>query len=347
MNFKKMLLLIPCMILGLFLFGNLNVSAEEWELVDCNDSVVIGEGSGNETPYYFTDDESWTFKMELLGDKWYNKYNKYAKYTYLTYVIIKPDGSATEESEKINFVNQNGSFTISDINAENYSRKEDVSQRVSVVEKGTYYVEIRYYSGFLGIKGWKPRGDVDVVRVVLGNDNSLGVPEVSVDFNKNTNEFTIEASSLVDGKGYSLIKDVEYYFSETSIENTVDTFIDNMEASPLSNKSSFKKSSVTVNVEKPTEEYNYFYVMVTTYNGYSKIVAVDMSENDGDSSSDSNVQGSGSSNNQNLNNNNDDKSGWPDFKLGELILLVLVVVLIVSCVLIITQKIVDYKKRLY
>ena len=45
------------------------------------------------------------------------------------------------------------------------------------------------------------------------------------------------------------------------------------------------------------------------------------------------------------NENND--TGLFDYGFGELILLVLVVILIVSCALIITQKIVDYKRRLY
>jgi len=54
----------------------------------------------------------------------------------------------------------------------------------------------------------------------------------------------------------------------------------------------------------------------------------------------------GDSNVQQESNTNTD-TGLFDYDFGELILLVLVVVLIVSCVLIITQKIVDYKKRLY
>ena len=43
----------------------------------------------------------------------------------------------------------------------------------------------------------------------------------------------------------------------------------------------------------------------------------------------------------------DSETGLFDYDFGELILLVLVVVLIVSCALIITQKIIDYRKRLY
>lgn len=335
-NLKKMLILIPCMILGLFLLSNSKAFALEWGVVGA-ESVVIGEGTGNETTYYFTDDTSWEFKTELLGDKWYNKYNNYGKYGFLTYVIIRPDGSATKESEKINFVNTKGSFSINDITTKEYVDTVDVDSRASVVPAGTYYVDIRYYKVYLDYFTLWQQDGVDTVRIVVGDGTK---PEANVTFNDTTNQFTIEASALKDGKGHSLIKSVSYYFSETDIQNEVKTFLTNMEASSDYDTLSFKNSTVKINIDKPSGNYNYLYVMVITYNGEPKIVTFDMNEEKLDA-------GVGSGSNQSATNNSNNNDGLWDFEFGELILLVLVVVLIVSCVLIITQKIVDYKKRLY
>lgn len=329
-NLKKMLILIPCMIFGLFLLSNSSVSAFDWELVGA-DSVVIGEGTSNETKYYFTDNTSWNFKTNLTV-------KDYAKYTFLTYVIVDPNGNATEESGKINFVNAKGAFSINDITSKEFNNTVDVSQRISIVPAGTYYVDITYYAGVYDfIKLWEL--GTDTIRIVVADGSENCIPNTTVTFNDSTNQFTIESSILKDGKGYSLIKDVEYYFSETDIQNEIKNFRTNMQASNSADQLSFKSSTVKVDIEKPSEEYNYLYVMVTTYNGYSKIVAFDMTE-------DVTEPGNGGDNKTPTNNQNPNDGLW-DFEFGELILLVLVVVLIVSCVLIITQKIVDYKKRLY
>ena len=85
------------------------------------------------------------------------------------------------------------------------------------------------------------------------------------------------------------------------------------------------------------------YLLVTTPHGYETLVSYDMTANQGGSSVN---QVPSSNGQQNLNNSND-KDGLFDYDFGQLILIVLVVVLVVSCALIITQKIVDYKKRLY
>ena len=84
-------------------------------------------------------------------------------------------------------------------------------------------------------------------------------------------------------------------------------------------------------------EYKYVYVLVDTGNDYENIleynISTQQSEEKEPEHSNSKDQGS--------------ETGLFDYDFGELILLVLVVLLIVSCALIITQKIVDYKKRLY
>ena len=333
-NLKRMLVVIPCMIFGLFLVGSLNVSAAEWELVGATSTVEMGEGSKNERNYYFTSDTGWQINGELTG--WQK-----IRTTFITYQVIKPDGSATEESDFINIIDSRGVFTISDISKLDYREKVDVNSRISIVPAATYYVDIRHYGGLFGSIPGDQRGEVETIKIVLGKDNPTSIPNVNVSLNKTTNEFTIDASSLVDEKAYSLIKKVEYYFSDTAIDNTTSTFVENMEASPLYKSLDFKKSSVTVTVDKPIEEYGYLYVMVTTYHNYTNIKVYDI-ENATDEQEDAGETGKNP-----LDNNNNDESGWPDFKLGEVILLVLVIVLIVSCVLIITQKIVDYKKRLY
>lgn len=342
-HIKKMLMFIPCMILGIFMLNSMNVCAEEWYLNNGDvNAVSVGEGTGLETTYYFTDDLSWEFKTKLTNSQKLTR-------SMITYVVVDPQGNATKESDGIVFVQSEsgnivGKFSISDISSLAFSEKVDISQRVSVVPKSTYYIDIKYYSCNYWCNEKKDQQNgADTVRVVLGNDSKLGIPKVDVAFDKATNQFKIDASILVDDKGYSLVNSVEYYFSKEPVENEISTFRNNMETSELKNRiEGFNSSTVKVEeIDKPSDEYKYMYVMVTTHSGYSKIVAFDMNEDE------NSTEASGVSKNPLNSNNTNNESGWPDFEFGELILLVLVVVLIVSCVLIITQKIVDYKKRLY
>jgi hypothetical protein len=85
----------------------------------------------------------------------------------------------------------------------------------------------------------------------------------------------------------------------------------------------------------------YLYVMAKTGNNYSKIVEYDIDDNQKQQTPQKPADNTDAKDNQN------DDSGLFDYEFGELILIILVIVLIVSCALIITQKIVDYKKRLY
>jgi len=328
-NFKKMLIMIPCMVFGLFLFTNAKVSAVDAVLLDSN-KVIVGEES-KENTYYFTNDKVWEFQAD---------FNLLKQDTFLKYRVIRPDGKATAWSGKQYYVNNNGKFNISDYTSLSYTETVDVSTKVSVAPASTYYVEIDYYSEWLGMFP-KSQNKNEILKVVVGSsDDNLNIPTASIAYDSASKKYTVNASVLKDGMGYSVITDIEYYFSDVKKENnTTYDFYKNKNASSVNGALEFTSSSeVGVDFDGSQEEqHKYLYVIVTTANGYSKIVEYSV-ETGSSTNGDSNVQ-------QESNTNTD--TGLFDYDFGELILLVLVVVLIVSCVLIITQKIVDYKKRLY
>lgn len=330
-SLKKMLILIPCMIFGMFFVNSISVDAVNTELIGAK-SITFGAENNGENKYFFTNSRSWEFKTE---------YNVLID-TYLTYRIIKPTGEATKESKKINYVNSGGAFNIGDYTELEFTETEDMSTRVSVAPASTYYIDIKYYGSYLeGLLTWDQDKD-ETIKLVVCEDSTISIPSVSVEYDSVANKFTLNASVLKDGKGYSIIDKIEYYYSSTEIENEVSNFRANMENSADSDEVGFEKApEVSVQFMGPGDSANtYLYVMVTTANNYSMIVSYDISNADDEPAGGGNNQTTGT-------NNNSDSTGLFDYGLGELILLVLVVVLIVSCVLIITQKIVDHKKRLY
>lgn len=330
-NFKKMLIWIPCMVLGLFLISGINVAAKDTVLTN-GKKITVGENASSENTYYFTNNRGWEF------DTSYN----IAVDTYLTYRVIKPDGSATAESKKINYVNSGGVFSIGDYTGLSYSEKVDVSKRNSIAPAGTYYVDIKYYGSYLeGLITWDQNKD-ETLKIVVCEDTTESVPSVSISYDKVANKYTVNASVLKNGEGYSIINSIEYYFSDVAIDNEISTFRTHKEESSVSGEvENFERNSnTTAEIEGTSNSsLGYLYVMVTTANNYSKIVHYEIVE-------DEDVQGNGGQQAGGTGNNSGD-TGLFDFEFGQLILLVLVVVLIVSCVLIITQKIVDHKKRLY
>lgn len=327
-NLKKMLVFVPCMILGLFLLNNASVSAADAKLLDAN-KVVIGE-ENRENTYYFTNSRAWEFRAD---------FNVVADWdTYVTYRVITPDGRATAESDKINYVNTGGKFSISDITALNYSETVDVSARSSVAPAGTYYVDIKYYGAYLFVK-WDQKKD-ETIKIVLGDDGTLSLPTINIAYDSATNKYKVDASVMKGDKGYSVITNVDFYFSMDAVDNQVSTFYTNLASAEDKAKLAISvPTSATSHEISGVEgkQYKHLYVMVTTANGYSKIAAYDM-ETGTDNVVDEDKK---------TELGDEDGSGLFDYDFGELILLVLVVVLIVSCALIITQKIVDYKKRLY
>lgn len=333
-NLKKMLFLIPCMILGMIFVGSMNVSAINTEVVGVK-SIVLGENN-KENKYFFTTSRSWTFDTE---------YNVLVD-TYLTYRVIMPTGQATKESAKINYVNAGGEFTIGDYTQLEFTETVDVSGRVTAFPASTFYIDIKYYGSYLGeFLTWDQDKDETIKLVFCDSSSADSVPTATIQYDKISDLFTIDASILKNGKAYSVIDKIEYYYSASKVENQLSNFRKNMENSDECGELDFTKNSrVSVELEGPEDKENkHLYVMVTTAHGVSFIVSYTIGEENNPSSpgegGSSDVTGTGS--------NGDPSTGLFDYGLGELILLVLVVVLIVSCVLIITQKIVDHKKRLY
>lgn len=329
-NLKKMLIIIPCMVIGLFLFANVSVSAADAVLLESK-KVVVDEENKKENTYYFTSDKSWEFKASFDafwdGDR------------FLKYRVVRPDGTATDWSSKQYYVNSGGKFSISDYTALSYTKTVDITKRVSVAPAATYYVDVEYYSEWLGLfESNQDKGETLKV-VVSGSDDTLNIPTASIAYNKSQNKYTVNASILKDGVGYSIITDVEYYFStEKKNNDTTYDFYKNKDESTINGALELAPASqlsVDFAGQADDKDSKYVYVIVTTGNGYSKIV--EFSINDGKELAQESTQQSSPNTG----------TGLFDYDFGELILLVLVVVLIVSCALIITQKIVDYKKRLY
>lgn len=332
-SLRKMFIFIPCMILGLFFVSSLKVDAYNTELVG-GKAITFGETKTNENTYFFTNSSSWEFKTD---------YKLMAMDTYLTYRVIKPNGEATKESEKINYVNADGSFNIGDYKELEFNETvDDMAERVSIAPASTYYIDIKYYGGFLGIFKWHQDKD-ETIKLVVCEDVSLSFPTVGIKYDAQSNKFSVSASVLKDGKGYSVIDTIEYYYSASKVENDKDNFRQNMSTHVNPGSINFAKdSTVEVELAGPENEANkYVYVMVTTANGYPTIVSYEIGEGSTQVDSDD-TQTPGTSSGVNLG-----ETGLFDYGLGQLIMLVLVVVLIVSCALIITQKIVDHKKRLY
>ena len=328
-NLKKMLIIIPCMVIGLFFVTGARIFAADAVLLESNE-VLVGEEELKENTYYFTNDKSWEFHAD------FNLVNDYD--TFLKYRVVRPDGSATKWSSKQYYVNNNGKFNISDYTALSYTETVDISSRVSIVPAATYYVDIEYYGEYLGFIDWN-QNKGETLKVVVGSsDDNLNIPTANIVHDASAKKYTVTASVLKDEQGYSAITDIEYYFAtERKENNTIYDFYKNKDASATNGSIDFTPASqVSVSFNDPEEAANeYVYVVVTTGNGYSTVVEYNIE--------------SGDVSKENLEKEADTNSdtGLFDYDFGELILLVLVVVLIVSCALIITQKIVDYKKRLY
>jgi len=329
-SLKRMLIILPCMLFGLFLVSNSNALAADAALLDSK-KVVVGENS-KENTYYFTDDATWEFQAKFSAVKDWD--------SFLKYRVVRPDGSATDWSGKQYYVNNNGKFIISDYKMLNYNKTVDVASRNSVAEAGTYYVDIKYYGEYLFVN-WDQKKDETIKIIVSGSDDSLNTPTATVSYDKTENKYTVDASILKDGVGYSLVTDIAYYFStEIKDNSSVYNFYKNMEESTDKGELTFTPASVVSESFDgvDNEAYKYVYVIVESGNGYPAVVKYDIENEISEKPSDTQPEQTG---------DEDDETGLFDYDFGELILLVLVVVLIVSCALIITQKIVDYKKRLY
>ena len=341
-SLKRMFVVIPCMIFGLFLFNGVEVSATEATLVEAT-KVVVGEESAENT-YYFTNSTNWNMQ---IND--YNIWNPSSPDTSLTYRVVKPDGSATGWSKQIRYPDSGGKFTIN-IEGLSFSEQEDITTRNSVAKGATYYVDVKYYSSVLFGAFPKDQNKDETIKVVY-NDNSnfaLYTPVVDVNYDDSANHYTVNAS-IVDTSnnnvGIGVITSVKYFYSTVKVENYNDeeVFSNAYREAELSSLLQFVPNCVIENlvIEDTTGEETYLYVWVESGNGYYAVKEIDNTVKVEEGTQE------GEKDKTPTTNTGDSDTGLFDYDFGEFILLVLVIVLIVSCALIITQKIVDYKKRLY
>ncbi len=327
LKFKWVFMCIPCMIFAMFLFGGISAAAADAVMLNSN-KAVVGSAS-KENTYYFSNSNVWEFQAEFSLVKEWD--------TYVTYRVIAPDGRATKESKKIPYVDNQGKFTIP-FGELTFTETADISSRNSVAPAGTYYVDLKYYASLWPIT-WDQKKDETIKVIYYNSNDQYNIPSISISDAGSKYSANIAVSDA-SGAGTSIITNVDYFFSadERNITTASDFLLAKAD-SIVSGAPAFSlSSSVAVEIEKPTDgSYKYLYVLARTGNGYSKFVEYNMESQD--VSDDKNIPTNDTS--------TTGDTGLFDYDFGELILLALVVVLIVSCVLIITQKIIDYKKRLY
>ena len=335
---KKMLYIIPLMVLGLFMFGGVEVSAADAKMVGV-EKFTIGTNADN--TYYIATSNTWEFQADysFWGDL----------DGFVRWRVVRPDGRATDWSDYIEYVKYDGKFTIGDYTRLSYT--QTVASRTSIAPASTYFVDLEYYGSFF--MKWHQEDKDETIKIIAsGEDVSYSTPVIEISFNESTNKVSISASVEKDGEGYGIITEVKYLFSETAIEISDDAqFTAALTISNQKGALSFVPSSVvSKNITAPNDKYTYIYVMAKTAHGHYSVMEFELVEGSG-SNNDQTTPGNpgdGSDSSEGDPKDNDEAdSGLFDFDFGELILIVLVIVLVVSCALIITQKIVDYKKRLY
>lgn len=317
---KKYMFIIACMLFGMFLFNNVDVLANDAVLLDSS-SVFVGE-ENKDNKYYFSNSATWEFRVDG-----YEAWNPLIADTFLKWRVVRPDGMATKWSNNDYYIDRNGKFIIENYTNLSYTEELGVADRNSVAQLSTYYVDIQYYSQFIWSTHLKDK-DETVKIVVGGTDENLYRPTISIVHDKAASTFKVSAEMLKDGVGTGIITKLSYFFSDVKL--------DDVKNSQFVHASSIQANTqVTSNIAME-DGMDYLYVLVESGNGYSTIQEFEIpTDNDENSTT-----GTGSS-------TSDKSTGLFDYEFGEIILIVLIIVLIVSCALIITQKIVDYKKRLY
>lgn len=334
-SLKRMLVLIPCMILGLFLCSSIDVSATKANLLTVDEEnhtiatkISIGSG-GTQNEYYFTNSEEWT--LYITDYKWTDK--------KVEYRVVQPDGTASklEECEYTN-LNNDGKceFNISSLS---YTDKVDVTTRSSVLPEATWYIDVKYYGLFN-----YDQDKEEVVKVIYNKSQNgeINVPDPKISYDSSAKAYVVNASVLdSEGKGVSLITKGSYLFSDTKLDvNMSVKDFEEVAASVKGNLNFNPSKSVEAKISATDNDQKYLYVLVETGNGYHSIEEFDTTtKTEGEKTDDKDQKPV-------VDGKNED-TGLFDYDFGSFILLVLVIVLIVSCALIITQKIVDYKKRLY
>lgn len=335
---KNFVILIPCMIFGLFLCSNLQAKA--LELTMSNSTVaVVGDETVKENKYYFTNSTSWSL---LVKD--YDGY--FDGDTLLKYRVIKGDGTATDWSDYINFLNTKGKFNI-DMSKLSFTGTEDLSTRNSVAISSTYFVDVKYYTRFklMGVVPifTKDQKKDETIKVIY-NDNSnseVYIPKVDVSYNS-ANDHYVLTGKVVDGNNnpVSVITEIKYFYTSDKLSSLdFNEFDKGYKESSEYGVIDFEMDYQAETTIDRVDGEDYLYILVKSGNGYMCIKEVDNKAKI--------VEDTGDNDKNPLTGDENDDTGLFDFEFGEFILLVLIIVLVVSCALIITQKIVDYKKRLY
>ena len=341
-SLKRMLVLIPCMILGLFLCSSIDVSATKANLLTVDEEnhtiatkISIGSG-GSQNEYYFTNSEVWT----LYITDYHTAIWPFGDLdSSLDYRVVSPDGTATEWKRCV-YIDFEGKcqFNVSSLS---YTDKVDVTTRSSVLPEATWYIDVVYYKEFMG--RYNQNKD-EIVKVIYNKSQNgeINVPDPKISYDSSAKSYVVNASVFdSEGKGVSLITKGSYLFSDTKLDvnMSVEDF-EEVAASVKGNLNFNPSKSVEAKISATDNDQKYLYVLVETGNGYHSIEEFDTAtKTEGEKTDDKDQKPV-------VDDKNDD-TGLFDYDFGSFILLVLVIVLIVSCALIITQKIVDYKKRLY
>ena len=339
-SLKRMLVLIPCMILGLFLCSSIDVSATKANLLTVDEEnhtiatkISIGSG-GSQNEYYFTNSEVWTLYITDIHTI------KHLD-SSLEYRVVQPDGTASEwiyceyTNTKLDGKCQ---FNISSLS---YTGEVDVTTRSSVLPENTWYIDVTYYKELFGKKN---QNKDEIVKVIYNKSQNgeINVPDPKISYDSSAKAYVVNASVLdSEGKGVSLITKGSYLFSDTKLDVNMSVEDFGKVAASVKGNLNFNPSkSVEAKISATDNDQKYLYVLVETGNGYHSIEEFDTTtKTEGEKTDDKDQKPV-------VDDKNDD-TGLFDYDFGSFILLVLVIVLIVSCALIITQKIVDYKKRLY
>lgn len=339
---KKALFMISCVMIAFVLFGGVNVSAVDAELKDAN-KISIGDG-GLENTYYFSNSPtSWSFNSKssafVEGD------------TILKYRVFNPSGKATNWSDEVAYVKEGDQFTIDFLSLvfstdADYAKEasEYFASLTSVASDSTYYVQIKYYHVFrpFGVRLWTTDQNKDEIVKIVVNKSEV-TPSLQVTYNS-TSKKVDTVINFVEGDvevKSGIVTNIRYFFTDEKVtissKSDFETAYNSADGTARGNCNFTPSAKVLTSIDKPETEYKYVYVMAESGNGYAKVTSYDFASN-----TSSTVKPDAQDTNK-----DSSQSGIYDYKAGELILLVLVVVLIVSCSLIIVQKIVDYKKKLY
>lgn len=337
-NLKRILVLIPCMVVAFFLFsGSDALAATKGDAILTNGEKTVVGVSNKKNTYYFSDDDYWEFLVTDYSLSAFKGRDRFVKWR-----VVRPDGQATEwkgngYDSSVYYVDNKGRFSINNYASLSYSLTDTVDgfDRTTIAPGATYFVDIQYYSHL--IYSTHQEGKDETLKIIV----SSAVPVATIDYNSTTNIFNIKASFKSGESG--VITDVKYMLSSNVLTAAAVEKSPNLVAIDV-----IPSLDVVASINGDTSS-RYLYVVVTTGNGESSITMYDRNPGQGGGGTNGGTQiGSESDGKSQQKNETDDKgSGFGDYDLGEMILIILVIVLVVSCALIIAQKIVDYKKRLY